>query len=56
MSARPAALVTGARRGIGRAACAALAAQGFDILGSDIAEEGAAETEAAVRAAGGDFA
>ncbi|MEI6161200.1 MAG: 3-ketoacyl-ACP reductase [Roseococcus sp.] len=56
MSARPAALVTGARRGIGRAICVGLAGAGFDVVGSDIAEEGAAETEAAVRAAGGAFA
>jgi len=55
MSARPAALVTGGRRGIGRATCLALAGKGFDIVASDIAEDGAAETEAAVRAAGGDF-
>ncbi|MGG5819435.1 3-ketoacyl-ACP reductase [Falsiroseomonas sp. HW251] len=56
MSARPAALVTGGRRGIGRAIGVALAGAGFDIVASDIEEEGAAETEAAVRAAGGDFA
>lgn len=56
MSARPAALVTGGRRGIGRAIGAALAAAGFDIVAADIAEDGAAETEAAVRAAGGGFA
>lgn len=52
---RPAALVTGARRGIGRAACAALAARGFDVVGADLEAEGAAETEAEVTAAGGRF-
>lgn len=53
---KPAAFVTGARRGIGRATCVALAAKGFDVVGADIAEEGAAETRAAVEAAGGRFA
>ena len=56
MSARPAALVTGARRGIGRVTCAALAARGFDVVGADLSEEGVAETAAAVEAAGGRFA
>src|SRR3712207_9226418 len=56
MSARPAALVTGARRGIGRATCAALAARGFDVMGADVSDEGAAETAAAVEAAGGRLA
>jgi NAD(P)-dependent dehydrogenase (short-subunit alcohol dehydrogenase family) len=50
------AFVTGARRGIGRATCAALAARGFDVIGADLEEEGAAETAAAVEAAGGRFA
>ena len=33
---KPVALVTGARRGIGRAICYALAAKGFDIAANDI--------------------
>lgn len=53
---KPAALVTGARRGIGRACCVALAHKGFDVVGADIAAEGAEETRAAVEAAGGRFA
>lgn len=52
---KPAAFVTGARRGIGRAACVALAEKGFDVVGADIAEEGAEETRHAVEAAGGRF-
>jgi NAD(P)-dependent dehydrogenase (short-subunit alcohol dehydrogenase family) len=52
---RPVVLVTGARRGIGRATCAALAAAGYDVLGCDVAEDGAAETRAAVEAGGGRF-
>jgi NAD(P)-dependent dehydrogenase (short-subunit alcohol dehydrogenase family) len=55
MNMRPAALVTGARRGIGRATCIALAARGFDVVGADVSEEGAAETAAEVQAAGGRF-
>ena len=55
MSARPAALVTGARRGIGRATCAALAAKGFDVVGVDVSDDGADATAAAVEAAGGRF-
>jgi NAD(P)-dependent dehydrogenase (short-subunit alcohol dehydrogenase family) len=50
---RPLALVTGGRRGIGRACCVALAQRGFDILAADIAEDGAEETAALVREAGG---
>ena len=52
---RPLALVTGGRRGIGRAACVALARKGFDILVADIVEEGVEEAAADVRAAGGAF-
>ena len=53
---RPAALVTGGRRGIGRATCAAMAAAGFDVVAADIADDGAEETRRAVEAAGGRFA
>ncbi len=52
---KPAALVTGARRGIGRATCVALAQKGFDIVGADISAEGSDDTRAAVEAAGGRF-
>ena len=52
---KPAALVTGARRGIGRACCVALAQKGFDVVGADISAEGAEDTRAAVEAAGGRF-
>ena len=54
-SMKPAALVTGARRGIGRASCVALAQKGFEIVGADISAEGAEDTRAAVEAAGGRF-
>jgi NAD(P)-dependent dehydrogenase (short-subunit alcohol dehydrogenase family) len=49
---RPVALVTGGRRGIGRAACVALAGKGFDILAVDLDTDGVAETAALVEAAG----
>lgn len=53
---RPLALVTGGRRGIGRAACVALARRGFDILAADLEAEGAAETAALVEEASAAFA
>ncbi|EHL99911.1 oxidoreductase, short chain dehydrogenase/reductase family protein [Acetobacteraceae bacterium AT-5844] len=53
--ARPFALVTGGRRGIGRAACVALATRGFDIVAADLTREGAEETERLVQEAGGTF-
>jgi NAD(P)-dependent dehydrogenase (short-subunit alcohol dehydrogenase family) len=52
---RPAAFVTGARRGIGRACCVALAERGFDVVGCDLPGDAAPETAAAVGAAGGAF-
>lgn len=48
----PVALVTGGRRGIGRAICANLAAHGFDVAVIDHVEDGAAETLTLIRDAG----
>ncbi len=48
----PVALVTGGRRGIGRAVTAELAARGFDVAVIDHVEDGASETLALVEAAG----
>ena len=52
-STRPLALVTGARRGIGRACGEALARRGFDIAATDLViDEAAKEAQAAFEAAG----
>ena len=51
MPERRVALVTGGRRGIGRAIAEAMAASGFDLAVTDLAEE-ASETLAAIRAQG----
>jgi 3-oxoacyl-[acyl-carrier protein] reductase len=52
-AARPRALVTGGRRGIGRGIAIALAGAGFDVVINDLAlDADGRETEAAIRAAG----
>jgi NAD(P)-dependent dehydrogenase (short-subunit alcohol dehydrogenase family) len=53
---RPLAWVTGANRGIGRGISAALAARGFDIVGTDLAENDDSRiTARMVQEAGGSF-
>jgi 3-oxoacyl-[acyl-carrier protein] reductase len=53
MSARPVALITGARRGIGRACGEALARAGFDIAATDLAiDDVARQAQEAFEAAG----
>jgi NAD(P)-dependent dehydrogenase (short-subunit alcohol dehydrogenase family) len=51
--ARPVAIVTGARRGIGAAIAVSLARSGFDVAITDVAEEGADATLSDIAAAGG---
>ena len=53
MSSRPVALVTGARRGMGRAISVHLARRGYDILCADHSAEGAEETARGVQEEGG---
>jgi NAD(P)-dependent dehydrogenase (short-subunit alcohol dehydrogenase family) len=53
MKRAPAALVTGARRGIGRGIAFALADAGFDVVVNDLVDDAAtAETLATIRARG----
>jgi NAD(P)-dependent dehydrogenase (short-subunit alcohol dehydrogenase family) len=52
MSARPVALVTGARRGIGRAVATLFAENGFDLALADLSSDDLAEAAAACRGAG----
>ncbi len=54
MSKRPAAFVTGGRRGIGRAICWALADSGFDIVVNDLVEdEAVGDTLSGIESRGG---
>lgn len=55
MTARPVALVTGARRGMGRAISVHLARRGHDILCADHSDDGAEETARLVAQEGGRF-
>jgi len=55
MAQRPVALVTGARRGMGRAISTQLARRGYDILCADHSAEGAEETARLVAQEGGRF-
>ncbi len=48
-------MVTGARQGLGRAICIALAGSGYDIIGVDTGMEGARDTGLGVIAAGARF-
>jgi NAD(P)-dependent dehydrogenase (short-subunit alcohol dehydrogenase family) len=52
-SARPIAIVTGARRGIGAAIAVSLARSGFDVAITDVAEDGADATLSEIAAASG---
>jgi NAD(P)-dependent dehydrogenase (short-subunit alcohol dehydrogenase family) len=51
---RPVALITGGSRGIGRAVCQALGAQGCEVVAAGRDAQALAETERLVRAAGGE--